>query len=247
MTVYVGFDVVWQSPACKTHLTPGELEARQEVEDRIGRVQASIEPACWSWTPPPTSEEDLLGLLDDQGPDELDRRYLAIDLLAFKVFHDGRCAICGCTPAPVQDHDHSTGMVRGNLCRGCNVAEGASAHPVFVKYRARNPASILRVRLPYSGYGWVDGVPVGGWAPPKNGNAATALDLRPPTTCRSTMTDESPMCPGVGQPVARDRGAFGGVCSLCGEAVHTYTDDPHDKHEPVRAADHPPTTPEGAD
>lgn len=54
------------------------------------------------------------------------------------------------------------------------------------------------------------------------------------------------MCPGVGQPVARDRGAFGGVCAVCGEHTFTYTDDPDDKHEPVRAADHYPPAPEGA-
>jgi hypothetical protein len=174
MSIHLGFEVVWESPACKTHLTSEELEARQEVEAGVSGLH--LLPACWSWPLPPVPEEPL-------------GDYMRMDVYLFVMFHDGRCAICGITPAPVQDHDHSTGMVRGYLCRGCNVQEGVSAHPLFQRYRARNPASILRVQLPYSGYGWVEGVPVGGWASHGHGpgrvprepawadNAATALDL----------------------------------------------------------------------
>lgn len=165
MTVYVGFDeVVWESPACKKHLTPEEHAARQEVEDRISGIQAGAEPACWSWPLPP-APVDLMGTLREQGFSEASLRYMGGDTLAFGVFHDGRCAVCGVTGVHlVEDHDHSTGMIRGYLCRGCNVQEGVSNHPLFWKYRAWNPASILGVQLPYTGIGWVDGVPVGGWA-----------------------------------------------------------------------------------
>lgn len=40
---------------------------------------------------------------------------------------DGRCAICGGPPdgkALAVDHDHSTGYIRGLLCRGCNTGLG---------------------------------------------------------------------------------------------------------------------------
>lgn len=167
MTVYVGFDtVVWESPACKKHLTPEEHAARQEVEDRISGIQAGAEPACWSWALPPAPEDLIRTFLEQPGLDaELVRPYVFGDILAFEEFHDGRCAICGVTGDHlVEDHDHSTGMIRGKLCRRCNVQEGVSNHPLFWKYRARNPASILGVQLSYTGIGWVDGVPVGGWA-----------------------------------------------------------------------------------
>ena len=39
---------------------------------------------------------------------------------------DGRCAICAAEPEEGLniDHDHSNGLVRGLLCRGCNVGLG---------------------------------------------------------------------------------------------------------------------------
>lgn len=161
MTLGDGFGVIWwESPACKTHLTPEERDARQEVEDRISAAQAAIEPACWSWTVP--ALEDVIEMINAY-PEQV-RRYLFPDIVAFEEFHDNRCAICGLRSSDlVEDHDHSTGMVRGKLCRGCNAAEGKSVLPLFWKYRARNPAGILGVQLPYTGIGWVDGVPVGGW------------------------------------------------------------------------------------
>lgn len=47
---------------------------------------------------------------------------------AMLVAQDGVCAICQRTCAMGRslsvDHDHQTGMVRGLLCAGCNVALG---------------------------------------------------------------------------------------------------------------------------
>jgi hypothetical protein len=37
---------------------------------------------------------------------------------------NGKCAACGMTRNLVIDHSHSTGKVRGLLCRGCNLALG---------------------------------------------------------------------------------------------------------------------------
>lgn len=173
-----GLREVWESPACQAHLTPEERAARetaeQAVEARLRAARAAIEPACWSWTLP--TPEDLsafdtfdgwgalVGVTDDEA-DFLRSLRPSPDSVAFNVFHDGRCAICGVTSDRrlVNDHDHLTGMIRGKLCRGCNTTEGFSRYPVFQKYRERNPASILGVRLPYTGIGWEDGVPVGGW------------------------------------------------------------------------------------
>lgn len=40
------------------------------------------------------------------------------------VAQGGGCAICGGTEKLVVDHNHKTGVVRGILCFGCNVAIG---------------------------------------------------------------------------------------------------------------------------
>lgn len=47
----------------------------------------------------------------------------------------GRCAVCGCIPNErlAVDHDHETGVVRGLLCRRCNLELG---HWTVVKLRA---------------------------------------------------------------------------------------------------------------
>lgn len=59
------------------------------------------------------------------------RRTWGISLAEFTALldgQDGRCAICG-TKNPGKkgfaiDHDHSTGRIRGVLCRGCNTGIG---------------------------------------------------------------------------------------------------------------------------
>lgn len=47
------------------------------------------------------------------------------DWHALLIAQSGRCAICT-TPLrrPYVDHDHATGIVRGLLCNGCNLAVG---------------------------------------------------------------------------------------------------------------------------
>lgn len=57
----------------------------------------------------------------------------------------GRCAMCGYdTPGIVEDHCHTTGKVRGMLCRGCNATEANSVAPVWKMWRAgMNPARLL--------------------------------------------------------------------------------------------------------
>lgn len=108
------------------------------------------EPACWSWPLPgaPTDEERG-GMF-----------YEAAAWRFYRFHTGGGCAVCGERPPDgrrVEDHDHKTGMVRGLLCRGCNVREGKSAAPLLVWYRRIHPAQILDVYLPYTGIGWVNG------------------------------------------------------------------------------------------
>jgi hypothetical protein len=138
------------------HLEPAERtaldDARAEYERMCQSADGLSEPACWSWPLPP-------GLSDLGAPDGLSGRELqryedrAEDLL--RGWQDGRCAVCG-RQTEVTDHDHVTGLIRGRLCRPCNAAEGKGYGEVFAKYRERNPATILGIRVryysPFSGY-----------------------------------------------------------------------------------------------
>ncbi|WP_425498863.1 endonuclease domain-containing protein [Natronoglycomyces albus] len=68
-----------------------------------------------------------------------------------KAWHGGSCAICGVKPEKLDlDHDHDSGLIRGFLCRSCNAREARSQDEVFVRYRHRNPASILGLKIVYS-------------------------------------------------------------------------------------------------
>jgi hypothetical protein len=65
-------------------------------------------------------------------------------------WQDGRCAICGYRALDlVTDHDHQTGLIRGELCTSCNTREGRQDRPVFVAYRDKPPAVILGVEERY--------------------------------------------------------------------------------------------------
>lgn len=66
------------------------------------------------------------------------------------LWHDGRCAMCGPLKIerPVLDHCHTTGLVRGYLCKSCNIAEGLSGHDMWTLWRNwDNPAHA---------YGWAE-------------------------------------------------------------------------------------------
>ena len=141
----------WQSPACKRHASLEELRdqeaAFQATEAAISDHQATLPVACWSW--PVTEEhraraEAARAAIERDGNDDL-----AWDLLA--DWQDDRCAICKSRHGDVLDHDHRTALVRGWLCRSCNLKEGhasGATHPV-VRYRTRNPATILGLEIVY--------------------------------------------------------------------------------------------------
>jgi hypothetical protein len=124
--------------SCARHMTTEELAAyRQAIEANAipwNKIQPDSnyvplrdrDPACWSWEV--ISTDDLC------------------------EFCDGRCGICGATPAQlVMDHDHATGLERGMLCRSCNTREGFASNEesVWTRYRVRNPATILGVEERY--------------------------------------------------------------------------------------------------
>lgn len=156
--------------ACHLHLTDSERAAyERDRAEWAARWNCHFarpdEPACWSWEMPGNPEDARQRLLA-----EGDLSAETIDLLikewngGFDEFHQSRCAICGRRDDRlVDDHDHRTGFRRGWLCRSCNVIEGKDRGGVFEMYRQCPPAAILGVQLPYTGYGWEDGVPIGGW------------------------------------------------------------------------------------
>jgi integrase len=91
-----------------------------------------VKPACWSWPTPAEPVTDHNGFTD---------------------WHQG-CAICGGSTYDHLDHDHYTGYVRGWLCQSCNITEGRATDEVFIKYRERNPATILGLEMVYSAPFW---------------------------------------------------------------------------------------------
>lgn len=108
-------------------------------------VLALTGPACWSW---PVVSPDAVDLPEDYVGLEIGLGMR--ELLAFKQFHAGRCALCGQAPSKlVRDHCHASNLLRGLLCTSCNRLEG-SRDGVFDDYRQRNPATILDYWEPYN-------------------------------------------------------------------------------------------------
>jgi len=82
---------------------------------------------------------------------------IAFSLLA--ELQDEKCLICQNDGYLVEDHCHKTGMVRGLLCRSCNVMESNDYREPWLTYREFAPANGWFYR--YSGYGeqWRPGYP----------------------------------------------------------------------------------------
>jgi hypothetical protein len=130
--------------SCYEHLSEEQRAAfnaaSAAVQERMQQLRN--EPDCWSWPVPEPREY----------ADETE----AGDAL-HEWQHEYGCAICGGIGPLVTDHNHETGLVRGNLCHACNIKEGKGySTPPFEKYRERPPAAILGVSVrywsPFTGY-----------------------------------------------------------------------------------------------
>lgn len=94
------------------------------------------EPACWSWPVPD-------GIDGDRPWD------------ALVAWQAGRCALCGRDDRALEkDHDHRTGLRRGQLCKSCNNHEGKCTRSPCAcdGYRVRHPAAILGVEVEHGGW-----------------------------------------------------------------------------------------------
>ena len=158
--------LVFHAPACYAHASPEDkaeyericAEIKADNERVIIETQQSLPVECWNW--PVTDDHRRQAREARACTDPAESRRIAWKLLAGWQRH--RCAICGDRSEHL-DHDHKTGLVRGWLCRCCNIGEGCS--PIFIpggqfeRYREKNPASILGIEIRYYS-------PFTGWAEP---------------------------------------------------------------------------------
>lgn len=129
-------------------------------------------PACWEWD----ASESTLDAVRAEVLEDRARRAPAdtpeaelhrdLDWEVFIVWHRHRCAWCDTVGQLEVDHDHTTKLIRGLLCSGCNFHEGyhcasrtkrarTSYHygaPSFGadRYRQKNPATLLGLQRNYS-------------------------------------------------------------------------------------------------
>jgi hypothetical protein len=163
----------WMPLGCRFHLTDEERSRARKIEEaererrRQAEVDADIKPVPWGALS--DAERESISLLVSRFDQERQRLAMEPACWAWPIpepreyaneeeagraladWQHGRgCAICGPGWDLVEDHDHQTGLVRGNLCVSCNVKEGwGDDTPPFEKYRLRNPASILGVQVRY--------------------------------------------------------------------------------------------------
>lgn len=72
------------------------------------------------------------------------------DVSPLRVWHDGRCGLCGFVDSLVMDHDHRTGLERGLLCRSCNTSDGMGRYPNMDLWRdGLNTANHIGPPRPY--------------------------------------------------------------------------------------------------
>jgi Recombination endonuclease VII len=107
-------------------------------------------PACWRWVTDRQTPDGLRAqsaTSTDPQSHVLPEHHIAFELL--RLWHDGRCVVCGVTAANrlVRNRDHATGLLRGLLCSACNTAEGRSDSPLFANYRRRPPVDLLSVEV----------------------------------------------------------------------------------------------------
>jgi len=147
--------------SCCHHLTAAEralmdsLRAREAAELARIRAQIDPDPACWRWPVTAEHRARVAAIYACNGPVVRER-----SMRLLRDWQDGRCAICGTGVAEVTDHDHKTTLVRGRLCKSCNVREGFDPDGPFARYRLRYPVAILGLP-PIRYYS-----PITGWAEP---------------------------------------------------------------------------------
>jgi len=160
-------------PACRMHATSAERAEHGQICDFTRAVIAEAESAHWRAQPirchawEVTSEHRASAAEIAACPDETEAFRMAERLLL--DWQNGRCAVCG-DRLRALDHDHETALIRGYLCRFCNAGEGRGGyepeHP-FSRYRERNPAIILGIRVRYWS-AWE------GWAEPETADPSGA-------------------------------------------------------------------------
>jgi hypothetical protein len=164
----------YDPPSCRQHATAAEMLEYERLTAADEACSASVDEsvACWDWLV--TADHLARRARARACGDAAEARRLARQLMI--DWQDGRCAVCLTGRAEVEDHDHATALVRGYLCRSCNTLEGFAAADDnrFDRYRQQNPASMLRLEIPFYR-------PIFGWAdpePPRSAADQAELDER---------------------------------------------------------------------
>jgi len=80
---------------------------------------------------------------------------------ALWTWQQEKCAICGRGGYLAVDHCHTTGWVRGWLCRGCNISEGKGGGDRGARYRFAPPTLLCGLLgIPYGIGPWCDPDPL---------------------------------------------------------------------------------------